>query len=45
MRNGVASSPMVHSPRRQMTKYRPPRWVRQRMKNGVEMNRIFNHMV
>ena len=30
---------------RQMTKHRPPRWIRQGMKNSVEMGRMFNHMV
>jgi hypothetical protein len=30
---------------RQMTKHRPPRWIREGMENSVEMSGIFNHMV
>ena len=30
---------------RQLSKHRPARWVRERVKNGVEMSRIFNHVV
>ena len=45
MMNGVASSPIVSSRFRQMTKHRPPRWIRQGVKNGVEMGLMFNHMV
>ena len=30
---------------RQMTNHRPPRWIREGMKNSVEVGRMFNHMV
>jgi hypothetical protein len=29
----------------QMTKHRPPRWIREGMKNSVEMGRMLNHLV
>ncbi|GLR88614.1 hypothetical protein GCM10007857_53270 [Bradyrhizobium iriomotense] len=32
-------------PFRQMTKHCPPRWIREGMKNGVEMRELFNHVV
>ena len=30
---------------RQMAKHGPPRWIREGMKNSVEMGRMFNHVV
>jgi hypothetical protein len=32
-------------PFRELTKHRPPRWIREGMKNSVEMRELFNHVV
>jgi hypothetical protein len=29
----------------QVTKHGPPRWIREGMKNSIEMGELFNHMV
>jgi hypothetical protein len=37
--------PDCQFPFRQTTKHRPPRWIREGVKNGVEMGITFNHVV